>query len=45
VGGICGWYGTDVIYIQILVDIPKVRDLLADLGVDGSITLKWILKK
>jgi hypothetical protein len=38
-------YGTEEVHTEFWWGNPKERDHLEDLGVDGRMILKWILKK
>jgi hypothetical protein len=42
-GGACGTHGRDENKYRILVRKPE-RDHFGDIGLDGMIILKWILK-
>jgi len=44
-GGACGTYAEERGACSILVVKPRGRDDVGDLGVNGSIMLKWILNR
>jgi hypothetical protein len=44
-GGACSTYGKSRGAYRVLVKKPKGKKPLKDLGIDGMIILRWILRK